>query len=454
MNKSLMSVLALTTVGLMSFTCISCGGDDDSSGGGSGGNNPVVENLSKANIADASILFVAPSDYLTAGGSSNKVSRRAGSDDYVLFKTKKDGSSEKVIFYNKDGSEASCNVSRIIKSEEGPYILLFLRTYVQGKKGSPMPEYNCLLANKATGALYKAPDVLSKNLTYDRGTKILKTDKKGNLYYTNGRVHKIDVSNPNNITDEALTPESDFVGFRDFYVSSNGELLYNGHRLRNTQGRLFNIAEIGESFYRGLNGNLRLFLQYAIEDRACYGIFEIEFQSDGNYQLKEIQAKINTDFYAPRDEYWIVTLPNKILRINTDGKTLIMDSTNPADYAANLDWPPTNIVGNDLWGPYQNIFNISDLQYNNSYIYCCGIRNNTSYSLLRTDINTNQCETVIQDNNYEIYSFTVNSDDSVTFTGLRMSDGKNVLVTIDKNGTIINEKVTSTNDKIVLERIN
>jgi hypothetical protein len=307
------------------------------------------------------------------------------------------------------------------------------------------------------------PDVLRNNLTY-YPTKILKTDKKGNLYYTNGRIHKIDVSDPNNIIDEALTPESDIVNLNDFYVSQNGELYYHavGHRnrLRNSQGRLFNVADKLENFMdgldvcRGLNGNLRVSASLYLNDNPAYGIYEIEFLPNGDFQLKEIQKFKEGSGIGG---LYIVRLPNKLLSIGSLGEVGIWDSTNPADYAANLIWPHTNIVGNDLWGPYENIFEINDLQYNDSYIYCSGCRNlkyNPSYSLLRIDINTYQCETIIKDNNYEIYSFTVNSDNSVTFTGLRMSDGKNVLVTIDKNGTVINEKVTSTNEKIILERVN
>ena len=95
---------------------------------------------------------------------------------------------------------------------------------------------------------------------------------------------------------------------------------------------------------------------------------------------------------------------------------------------------------------------ISDLHYNASYIYCCG-QMSGQYSIVRINPYTYNRDVIFQDNNYEIYSFIVDDNETITFNGLRLSDGKMVIASISKNGNFNTLSESSNSRRIVLERI-
>ncbi len=95
---------------------------------------------------------------------------------------------------------------------------------------------------------------------------------------------------------------------------------------------------------------------------------------------------------------------------------------------------------------------ITDAKCSNSYIYCSG-HISGNFSLLRIDPYTYSREVVMQDNDFEIYSFTVLDDETIMFNGLRLSDGKNVIASIDKDGKVKILDETLNSQESVLERI-
>ena len=127
------------------------------------------------------------------------------------------------------------------------------------------------------------------------------------------------------------------------------------------------------------------------------------------------------------------------LLISTNGQAMVVDSK---DDASLIEMAVHDVTGG---------MKISQLEYNDSYVYCCG-RNGNDFSLLRINPYTYESEPLVRDNDYEIYSFTVLKDNTIIFNGLRLSDGKIILASINEN-RIIKVIEETGNTKVTLHRI-
>lgn len=246
----------------------------------------------------------------------------------------------------------------------------------------------------------------------------------------------IDVSDVNNITDKSLTPANDFVDM--FVVSGEGELFYRTyhdgtdlHRLRSLSGRLipFDISG-GEGEYLAFCG---FDDEIHVSDRRA--IYIINFNEEDAYVDDIVTDNCighsmcclsNTVYFMCNYPYppYLIKMRDYSLIFSSNGEALIIDSKNDRSLITGMRFDVTHGL------------KISSLQYNDSYIYCCG-QQNGRYSLQRIDPYTFKSEAIVRDNNYEIYSFVVGSDNKITFSGLRFSDGKNILATIDENGNVV-----------------
>ncbi len=401
--------------------------------------------IAKMNIGDATTLFIASS----ANGMA-KISPKGNNDVATatkrLFKITEDGVVEEVAYTDEDGNEIteSFTPSNMWFIENSPY---FFADF--GYEGM-------FLVNKETGDVYKTSidsegGYLIDNMNLGKfgffeNSPFATTDDKGNIYYrwyegTSVRVHKIDISNINLFTDKALTPITDDV---DRFVSStNGELFYKyysdgyKYRLRSAGGKLIPFSLSADSYldniaFRGLDGKLHIF------DREC--LQTVSFADYGNITLdtiinvRDLMYDLGCDA-AP----YLVTLENRILAIGKSSAAMVLDSDNKDDITENVFDINDNM-------------RIRDLHYTDSYIYCCGeIEGN--FSLVRIDPYTYSKDVIMQNNDYEIYSFAVLDDETIMFNGLRLSDGKNIIASIEKNGKfkILDETLNS--QESVLERI-
>ena len=59
----------------------------------------------------------------------------------------------------------------------------------------------------------------------------------------------------------------------------------------------------------------------------------------------------------------------------------------------------------------------------------------------------------LENEDYEIYSFIVDNQGNIQFNGSRISDGKNVIASIDPSGQITILSVSADQEKITLIRI-
>ena len=411
-------------------------------------NQKESKSISKMNIGDATTLFIAS----RANGMA-KISPKGNNDAAVatkrLFKITEDGVVEDVVYTDEEGNEITETYipENMYFIENSPYFFAEFR----GDFG--MKQY---LVNKHTGAVYDASGVIDPysdlpESGFFANAPLFVTDGYGNIYYSsydnysgNCRVHKIDISNINQIVHEALTPITDNV---DRFVSStNGELFYDyysddrKYRLRSAGGKLIPFSLSADSDYdniafRGLDGKLHIF------DRGC--LQTVSFSDYGNITLDTIITNVLNTIYelgfSSAAKPYLVTLENRILAIGRYSNALVLDSDNKDDITENVFDINDNM-------------RITDLHYTDSYIYCCG-EISGNFSLVRIDPYTYSKEVIMQNNDYEIYSFTVLNDETIMFNGLRLSDGKNIIASIEKNGKfkILDETLNS--QESVLERI-
>lgn len=406
--------------------------------------------IAKMNIGDATTLFIASS----ANGMA-KISPKGNNDVATatkrLFKITEDGVVEEVAYTDEDGNEITETYipENMCFIENSPY---FFAEFL----GDGLKQY---LVNKYTGAVYDASGIidffslLEEESSFFANTPPVVTDGYGNIYYSsydnnsgNPRVHKIDISNINQIVHEAITPITDDVF--DFVVSANGELFYEyysddlKHRLRSAGGKLIPFS-LSDDFgcdniaFRGLDGKLHIF------DEEC--LQTVSFSDYGNITLDTIITNVQNTIHELKSYFnvfpkpYLVTLENRILAIGKSSAALVLDSDNKDDITENVFDINDNMQ-------------IRDLHYTDSYIYCCGeIEGN--FSLVRIDPYTYSKDVIMQNNDYEIYSFTVLDDETIMFNGLRLSDGKNIIASIEKNGKfkILDETLNS--QESVLERI-
>lgn len=407
------------------------------------------KSISKMNIGDATTLFIASS----ANGMA-EISPKGNNDAVVatkrLFKITKDGVVEDVVYTDEEGNEITEAYipENMYFIENSPYF------FAEFSGDFEMKQY---LVNKHTGAVYDASGVIDPySLTksgFFANAPLFVTDGYGNIYYSsydnysgNHRVHKIDISNINQIVHEAITPISDYVN--RFVSSTNGELFYeyysdvSKYRLRSAGGKLIPFSLSADFYFayiafRGLDGKLHIF------DEEC--LQTVSFSDYGNITLDTIITNVQNTIYELELYFtylakpYLVTLENRILAIGKSSAALVLDSDNKDDITGNVFYINDNMP-------------IRDLHYTDSYIYCCGeIEGN--FSLVRIDPYTYSKDVIMQNNDYEIYSFTVLDDETIMFNGLRLSDGKNIIASIEKNGKfkILDETLNS--QESVLERI-
>ena len=86
--------------------------------------------------------------------------------------------------------------------------------------------------------------------------------------------------------------------------------------------------------------------------------------------------------------------------------------------------------------------NITNAKVSNKYVYVSG-----NEGLIKIDLFYDTITEMYNEGTYEIYDFDVTSNDSITFSALRISDGKSVLGEISEDGnltiTFVGNKITN-----------
>lgn len=397
----------------------------------------LTKKLAYMDITDASCIFIAPKQ-----SNTNKMPAKfndSGSNTISIFKITEEGVIQEVILQDDNGREITQQYHpiKLIPIEDSPYIFAFFTV-------------GTFVVNKSTGAVYDCSQLNIDGPEYGCGMiwknqPIATSDKYGNIYYGKviesgciSELHKIDVSDPNSLTDEIITPAGG-VYLKGFTVSKDGEVMF-ADRLRTKIGKFIAYRNNAQLPFCGLDGRIHFFT--SSNRTASDAHVAINFHEDGNYSVDTLGFIYFNDIYdlgyvSGGFSPYIIKLPNMILAIGSRAQVFGLDNKD-------------HLCGYRSYG--LDNFSVSDLHYNNSYIYCSG-QTAEGYKLIKIDVNTFATKTVFENEDYEIYSFIVDNQGNIQFNGSRISDGKNVIASIDPSGQITILSVSADQEKITLIRI-
>jgi hypothetical protein len=303
------------------------------------------------------------------------------------------------------------------------------------------------LVRKSDGAVFSLKNVglPSSNNMFVKNNEAIFTDNGNNIYYISGeKVIKINVQNPRNITKETYSPSNDSISV--FIMDKSGNIFYYGRDNASNE-----ISRIKMS-----NGGLKNFDLYTGRTAWLGWDNNLYYYEEGvSRQIKKVVINIPnitiTDFGDPHILYpglnslssYRVRINNRVIYVCESRcavfefyptPALISENSNETDYYLHFPLASINGVG------------CSD-----NYYYIVG--NNSQFDPVLLKINaTNDSYTTLA-SGYDIYKFTVSSNDVVTFNALRMSDGAKVIGEISASGQLRILDSTLNSEVVALERI-
>ena len=385
----------------------------------------IISMLSSMNIADAQTLYIVPET-------------DDGTTDNILYKETTEGDIEAVKLYDHDGAE-------MLVDEEPTNIFDVNSEYViigfDGIIG--------FLIRKSDGAVFSLENVgfPNSNTSYITNRKAIFTDVSGNIYYlTGGKIVKIDIQDPENITKVSHSPATDSVSL--FVLDNDGNAIYYGSdasyqeisRIRKVTGELINlnlfegrVAWVGpdDHFYFFNNDPFDQVEQYDTDEwEPSFFGGQIGFNngiSNLPTYLLEFSDRILVVAYGFNEVYEVYNNPRYIHQTT---KSELTDSYNKFPFSS-----------------------IDRVAASSGYYYIVGDDSDGKPLLIKVDYTDDSYVELYTPGLYDIYKLVVSDDDEVTFNALRMSDGAVVIGKINSTGdlTILDETLES--QVIVLERI-
>jgi hypothetical protein len=295
------------------------------------------------------------------------------------------------------------------------------------------------LADKTTGNAYSLDSLGDALLAYhSKYEKLMQSDSAGNLYfraYNNSAnivsVMKIDVADPAALVANFLTPSTDDVV--EFVVDGDGNVLYDFrlnndvpryHRLRTAGGAFTNIPVFDECYGYGYMGGATFLgfdghLYFMKDDWS--GFYRIDI-SESN--------EVSYVFYADHNNgspAFIERLPDAaaILRIVFEGNVGSMEvhKIYGDDVASGQ-----NTISLDVDAEFDTVL---DLKATSNMLYLWGYDGSLNSQLRRFNVSSATDELVFSTALYDLMSVTISSDNQVSFSAVRLSDGVVVVASWD-----------------------
>jgi len=401
------------------------------------------DELHRLDIADAGTLFIA-SNHLAKRTTANEqtgglMNTAASSGGATLFKITDDGYIEEVTYFDEDGNEISYTLfpSDIFNVNHDYLIVVF----GEGTTG--------YLVRKSDGAVFTLMEVGTpyKGFGGYRNWPPVHSDTQNNAYYItfddlgqDMRIHhvlRINLDNPARLTAQIISPTEEDVGF--FYVNANGDVLYDGlnitPRIILSDGGLVNTPPFISDFWIG-------------GDKQFYGN---EFRQHGLFQIKKLviaDRELVIENYGEGSDIWFQTDRSTIL--NLQEKVYLVFEGDQGGEVIEVYNPQSNPKRVDGLGMHS----IRNAVASDQYYYLSGTDDANRPTLMKVEAQINTPVSLLPPGGYDIYTMTVSQQDVLTFSALRMQDGKRVIGEIGPDGsiTILDEELEA--DIIVLERIN
>ena len=447
MKKIFIHILLIAFI----FFLISCGGGG---GGGDGGGDDSTDNsnsakLSKMNISDAKNLYIAKtsSNFMASIGlDSNELSFKTtpNSTEGKLFKITEDGYAEEVKYLDENEQIVSDFFipNSLIKLNEKYIIVCF----------SNGDNY---LVNIETEACYKYTEDIPYFSSYNAGLyngEITVNDANGNIYFlANGKLLKLNVSNPQNVSLQSLLPPNESVSSSySWSVDDNGNIAYEGRdNVGNGTLRFKSVSNGYSNLPGSTNFSFTMFWQ------GLDGLIYYFNQSNPGEKIK----KINSNPFSPEDCNVAANALgsagacgfNNLLKAKNKNRMILLadGSAYPEFYEVyNSDTNTITRIAAGTVGLQSFKFAFSS---DDDY-YLVGTNLSHKTTLMKINPTTFEYEEMLTSGIYDIYTACLNGE-NILFNALRMSDGAIVIGRIanDKSVTIIDENLSK--PVTVLERI-
>ena len=403
---------------------------------------PEVAKLKSLNLTGAKSFILVP--------SSNPGAKALDNDKLVLCKVKADGSVEEVAAKNDKGSDYHYVPVQFF--DAGDYLITYTSDGI------------VYLVSKTDGNAYDMseigfPVIFRNNQGYSNGGRTsVFLDSQDRIYFVaNGRVVRIDATDPEHVVAKLLTSDIYRISeASEFCVSKNGDVLFSastgntplsGDKLLLYKGVQGSTAIISEQCrclsFTGYDGEI--YLQY-IEPDPVLGyqddpktLKKLSVSNAGEISYTEIGTTGLTTWYSG-GYHWLYLAQMIVVLGNGGGQCpgvecIIYDNENHTVSSTVRDILTTGTIV-DIAGEADR------------YYIAKG-----NGSILTVDVDSSVEETLLESGTYDVGKLSP-SGGYLAFSGVRLSDSKKVLGTIDIN----NGNVTVRNDQldgdiIVLQKI-
>lgn len=430
---------------LVACLCLisSCSNDNEDTD--NGGGKIKTDKLSKATIQKAKYIY-GTSDKNTKGLKST-------SNENNFWMVDNNGNVEAIRFITESGVVKNMNIENVFEVNdkyiimEGYFQIKFVNESDWDKNDDlPLDFFaKFILVNKETGALYKFPFQLNTHPTINNDSPQFYTDSNGDFYFSDDKmVYRARVSENGDIEVEKYIPENQEP--RSFIVNTNGICVINPNDPQNCKfklnnGRMYSIEHFIEgneaNIFVGFNNNF--YVAYPLDNKLQISEF---VENNGELNCKEI-TKADISIH-PQIQFVQNHVRENHIAIN--GNTLIEFWEG---------YPGQNISEQ----PLVNLPDISqpNLYINDNYLYIRDGYSKIIKYLGQVSLNTNESKLLdFFKSGYEAYSISISKNSSdISFSGLRYSDGKNIIGIVDGNGTFtINESTKTESQITTLIRLN
>lgn len=411
MKKSLFLILFVITI--MSLLCVSCKRDPDPAS--------PSKTLGLVDITNAKAYAVIP--------VSSSLGRSESDEKFV--KITANGSVEIVTTKTTDGEEVNRIPSFVLDAENGYAIIVY--NYEEA-----------YLVRKSTGAAYvlpAVPELLPANGNYDGISEIRQSvfnDDDGNMYFlAEGRIRKLDCSDPNAITIQAITPEiyricsSDCISvdkFGNVAFTYNDEYMDNYGAVKTAAGPILPLTDCDDSegIFRDLEG---------------YTVYKGQRLTVVNGALVKNDYDKVAESTWDGGNYWKY-FEDRILMIEKNAPSAARSIT-INEVAVGGSLTTCNSYNIDCEGIFKQIKQSDDTLY----ILTSGGK------IWKVSLDDYSKTEFLSENQYDIYKFAVTADNNVYFNALNLTNSHDVFGLIKPDGTVtilednLDDKVT------MLERV-
>ena len=406
----------------------------------------------KFSIGDATSLVVLDNNSNSGG--------RVAEESSNLYKITTSGSFEEVTFVNEDDTPIDSSKTQTLIVVEKIFDVTDNYLILQGQFTAwdtlgNKQDYSALLVRRSDGAIYN----FNAN---DIGPGDIFSDDNGNFYYRNHNhvVIRVDTSNPELLTKSEFLPSGQMA--ESFWVDHTGTLVYqydeDKFRVRKQNGGIFELdfsilsseeptpfphgKYFNQGIWVGVNGKIYL---ETVDHRPNHGyrmhFHTVSLDAQGTVAIDTVWTGEWKEYHGGSD-YILGSGSYTMTRVNKEKSILFVHP-----YYAWEFFEETNTLV-EVHLPKVGFFD-DFFQSDNYLYYRSGLK---IYKISLADY-SHELIQLPQNDQFEIYSMSIGSNDVLQISALRFSDGKRILAQIDSNGifTVIDEALDK--EVIILQRL-